>query len=61
MLRLVCHDVAQLMQAVEKFDVDPRYWAKELIAKLPDFGTAMPPDKALERLGVTPSAKDEVE
>ena len=52
MLRLVCHNIAQLIQAVEKFNVDPRYWAQDLIAKLPDFGSVQPPDSALVRLGV---------
>lgn len=54
MLRLICHNVAQLILAVQEFGVDPRYWAQELIAKLPDFGTALPPESALERLGVPP-------
>ena len=52
MLRLVAHNVAQLIQAVEKFNVEPRYWAQDLIAKLPDFGSMQPPDSALVRLGV---------
>jgi transposase len=59
MLRLICHNVAQLIMAVQEFNVDPRYWAQDLIAKLPDFGTTQPPEAALERLGVKPSAKEE--
>jgi hypothetical protein len=61
MLRLVAHNIAQLIQAVEKFNIDPRYWAQDLIAKLPDFGTAMPPDSALVRLGAKPSEPTEAE
>ncbi|HTR49110.1 MAG TPA: hypothetical protein VMJ10_00305 [Kofleriaceae bacterium] len=55
MLRLICHNVAQLILAVQEFNVDPRYWAQELIAKLPDLGTTMPPKTELERLGVPPN------
>jgi transposase len=61
MLRLVCHNVAQLIQAIEKFDIDPRYWAQDLIATLPDFGTVSPPDSALVRIGAKPSETAEVE
>jgi len=61
MLRLVCHNVAQLIQAIEKFNVDPRYWAQDLIATLPDFGTASPSDSALVRIGARPSETAEVE
>jgi len=55
MLRLVCHNIAQLIQAVEKFDINPRYWAPDLIAKLPDLGSTQPPKSALVRLGVPES------
>jgi len=58
MLRLICHNVAQLIMAVQEFNVDPRYWAQELIAKLPDFGTTRPPESALERLGVKAFEKE---
>jgi len=58
MLRLICHNVAQLILAVQEFDIDPRYWAQELIAKLPDFGTALPPESALERIETTKKATE---
>jgi hypothetical protein len=61
MLRLVAHNIAMLITAVQEMNVDPRYWAADLIAKLPDFGSAQPPDQALERLGVKPSVKEEEE
>lgn len=51
MLRFICHNIAQLIMAIEKFNVDPRYWAQELIEKLPDFGSTQPPSSALKQLG----------
>jgi transposase len=53
MLRLICHNVAQLITAVQEFEVDPRYWAPEQISNLPDFGSAMPPESALARVKAT--------
>jgi len=61
MLRLICHNVAQLIMAVQEFQVDPRYWAKELIAKLPDLGSTQPRGVELARLGEKITAEDEVE
>ena len=61
MLRLICHNVAQLIMAVQEFNVDPRYWAQDLIAKLPDFGTTMPRSVTLKRLGEKVTEEDEVE
>lgn len=58
MLRVVCHNVAQLIQAIEKFDVEPRYWAQDLIAKLPDFGSTQPHKSALVRIGVKDPMKE---
>jgi len=59
MLRLICHNVAQLIMAVQEFQIDPRYWAKELMDKLPEFGSTQPRDIALERLGVKVTEEDE--
>lgn len=53
MLRLICHNVAQLITAVQEFEVDPRYWAPEQLANLPDFGSVMPPESALARVKAT--------
>ena len=49
MLRLVCHNIAQLITAVQELNVDPRYWAQDLIAKLPDFGSMQPPETTRAR------------
>jgi len=49
MLRLICHNIAQLITAVQELNVDPRYWAKDLIAKLPDFGSMQPPETTRAR------------
>ena len=59
MLRLICHNVAQFIMAVQEFEIDPRYWAKELMDKLPDLGSTQPRDVALERLGVKVTEEDE--
>lgn len=61
MLRLICHNVAQLIMAVQEFEVDPRYWAKELIAKLPDLGSTQPRGVELARLGEKVTEEDEVQ
>jgi transposase len=61
MLRLICHNVAQLIMAVQEFKVDPRYWAKELIAKLPELGSTQPRGVELARLGEKVTEEDEVE
>jgi hypothetical protein len=49
MLRLVCHNIAQLITAVQELNVDPRYWAQDLIAKRPDFGSMQPPETTRAR------------
>jgi hypothetical protein len=51
MLRFICHNIARLITVVQELNVDPRYWAQELIDKLPDFGSTQPPSSALKQLG----------
>jgi transposase len=38
MLRCVCHNVACLVQAVQEFNVEPKYWAPEQMAAAPNLG-----------------------
>lgn len=48
MLRAICHNVACLVMAVKELGIEPKYWDRDVIGKLPDFGTTQPPHVDVE-------------